>query len=201
MITVTGFASVNSGEAVRVSGKTGDGEKFGFLVPSEIFHESGISEGVLPDEVLDLLSDSDKKYRAFCAGRRLLEYGSNSAGQLEFKLIKKGHEKSAASYAAAKLCSLGLINEKSDVIFECDSLIRRGYGRMRIMSRLRAESYSEEALKEASSYLRNTDFSEEVSKVVKKKWGTIPSDPAARKKAVAALYRLGFTSDDIRSVL
>ncbi len=201
MITVTGFASVNSGEAVRVSGKTGDGEKFGFLVPSEIFHESGISAGVLPDEVLDILSDSDKKYRAFCAGRRLLEYGSNSAGQLEFKLIKKGHDKSAASYAAGKLCSLGLINEKSDVIFECDSLIRRGYGRIRITSRLRAESYSDEAMKEASEYLSGTDFSEVISKVVKKKWGTFPTAPDERKKAVAALYRLGFTSDDIRSVL
>jgi len=52
-----------------------------------------------------------------------------------------------------------------------------------------------------SEYLDTVDFSEICAAVIKKKWGSFPSDRAEAQKAAAALTRLGFTSTDIREAI
>ncbi|MBP5271283.1 MAG: regulatory protein RecX [Clostridia bacterium] len=151
----------------------------------------------------ELLSAADERYSALRAGRRLLEYASNTRLGLTNKLRKKGFSKASAEFAAARLCESGFINETEDVRRDVELLIRRGWGRKKIAARLSAKGYSQEAISEARRYLDGVDFTVLLRDVIRKKWGAegLPEDSEEREKAVGVLCRLGFSLNEISHVL
>ncbi len=190
------------GRAASRGGKEKDGsavylilaDDYVSLLPLERYNDKTLRE---------LLSEADEKYSALRAGRRLLEYASNTRLGLTGKLRKKGFSKASAEFAAGMLTDSGIINEKEDIKRDVELLLRRGWGRKRIISHLSGKGYSPESLSEARRCLDQVDFTERLRAVIRKKWGQegLPAAPDARKKAVGALCRLGYSLSEISHVL
>jgi SOS response regulatory protein OraA/RecX len=172
-----------------------------FMLLPEFYRELGLKKGPLGREAFMELAEADEKSRAFFAGERLLGYASNSSGQITYKLRRRGFSAAAAEFAGIRLAASGEIDERRDAVRMAERLAASGKGRIRIMGQLAARSYGPDAMAAASEYLGTVDFPEICAGVIKKKWGAFPEDPDARKKAVAALMRLGFSSEDIRGAV
>jgi len=143
----------------------------------------------------------DEKCRALRTARRLLEYSSNTSSGLVLKLRKRGYSKAAATFAVEVLCDGGEIDEERDVMRAAELSVKKGRGRMRVIPELKQKGYSDEALKTVYAYLDSVDFSEICATVIKKKYREFPQEPDERRKAVAALLRLGFSSTDIKKAI
>ena len=190
----------DGGSQIAVSCRSGRNLKR-YLLLAEDF--AGISGELVPGNPVDpgtaeLLSEFDGRCRALLRGRSLLEYRSNSRRGLSMKLRKKGFASSEAQFAAERLEAEGAIDEKRDVLRETERQIAAGRGRKRIVSALFAMGYGADAVGKANELLDSTDFSENCRRIIEKKWGSLPSEPDARRKAVSALFRLGFSAEDIK---
>ena len=104
---------------------------------------------------------------------------------------------SCAYYLAEK----GYLREDDAAIRRAEQGIRKGWGIRRIRDDLRAHGYSAEAVEEALGALDEVDTSSQCAQVIRKKYGSIPSDAAERRKMIAALLRQGYGMDEIRAAM
>lgn len=154
------------------------------------------------DEALEAeLKRLDEHCRALRQARRLLGYSSNTAAGLETKLRSRGYSREAALFAAQTVLGDGEVDETKDAIRSAELCVRKGRGRLRVAPELKQKGFGEEAIRAAMDSLSEVDFGEVCAEVIRKKWKVFPTDPAERKKAVAALARLGFTGNDIREAV
>ena len=157
--------------------------------------------GTLTCEQTDQLMEAGKLCAAIRRGMMLLQYGDCSARRLAYKLTAKGVEREAAEAATAYLAEKGYLREDDAAIRRAEQGIRKGWGIRRIRDDLRAHGYSAEAVEEALGALDEVDTSSQCAQVIRKKYGSIPSDAAERRKMIAALLRQGYGMDEIRAAM
>ncbi len=142
---------------------------------------------------------SDELLRAKQKGLAILGYSAYSARATKMKLMQKGFSEEIADAAVEYLAEKGYIDEKRDAIRLCESLIRKKYGRKRIISSLCAKGYGEEAVIAAEDFLDGVDFTELCREVIKIKFGQLPKDRAEMQKAIAKLVALGYNVGEIKA--
>ena len=76
--------------------------------------------------------------RAKQKGLLLLGYGAISAGAMKIKLMQKGFSEEISGAAVEYLEEKRYIDEVRDAVRLCESLIKKKYGRKRILSSVRA---------------------------------------------------------------
>ena len=132
-------------------------------------------------------------------GLLLLGYGALSAKATKVKLMQKGFSEEAAESAIEYLIEKKYIDEKRDAVRLSESLIKKKYGRRRILSAISAKGYGEDALASVEEFLESVDFVELCRDLIKIKFKQMPKDRAEMQKAIAKLVALGYNVSEIKS--
>ncbi len=155
-------------------------------------------KGSITEEQYDALEAAGEYCRALRAGENLLSYGANSRQMLARKLTTRGYSREVSANVAAHLSDIGLINEENDMQREVEKCLRKLWGARRIRSHLWSRGFDSEAISNLPSLMEEIDFAENCATLIRKKYGTLPTDPDERRRMTASLSRYGYTLTEIR---
>lgn len=156
-------------------------------------------------ELYDLISEGAEKTAALRSGAAVLSMGDKSKRELIKKLVMRGTKREYAEYAVDFLEKKGFLNEAAQAERTAQSLVRgKHYGKRRVASYLASHGYPAQAVSSAVCSVGDEEYHLALSYNIKKKFMFI-LDPECtadqKKKAVAALMRLGFSFDEIKNAL
>lgn len=154
--------------------------------------------GDISEEHAARLTDAGALCEAIRRGMAALQYGDRSARRLIHSLTAKGVTRERAEAAVAYLIRKGYIREEDAARHRAGCDLRKGWGPRRIREDLRAQGLESEAVEAAMEELSEVDFRENCARVIRKKYGKLPTDRGERQKMTAALIRLGYDSEHIR---
>lgn len=177
-----------------------DGE-YAVSVDAETFALSGLRPGAeLTDERLhELIRGSDAR-RAREKALSLLEHRAHSQKELTDK-VSRFTSREAAAEAVRRLAELGLVDDASYARQLASELFsRKGYAASRVRLELMRRGIGRELAGEAAEQCE-PDPAGAIRKIIAKKYARAPGDERSRRRAVAALQRLGYRWDDIRAAL
>lgn len=153
---------------------------------------------LLTTEQYELLLEADRRRAALNKGAELLSYGACSRRALEQKLRQRGYDAELAGQVAGELSQRGMIREQDDARAVVRVCLRSGYGRGRILAKLRQKGYGDEAIRAALDEVDEDSYIEGCMRMMSKKYGTIPAGAAEQQRMIAALARLGYSLSQIR---
>lgn len=177
-----------------------DGE-FAFSVDTECYLSCGMKPG---DAVTDgalhaLLRESDAR-RAERKAVRLLGFRAHSRGELEQKLART-FPREAAARAADRMAQLGLVDDGEYARTLARRLYeRKGFAEERVRRELQRRGVDRETAARAARQAR-PDPGESIRRVLAKKYARGLGDERGRRRAAAALQRMGYRWDEIRAAL
>lgn len=177
-----------------------DGE-YAVSVDAETFALSGLKPGSeLSDERLhELIRKSDAR-RAQEKALSLLENRAHSKKELTEKL-GRAVSREAAGEAARRLEELGLLDDESYARQLAPELFsRRGYSASRVRLELMRRGIGRE-LAEKITEEYEPDPAGAIRGIIEKKYAHVLGDEKGRRRAAAALQRLGYRWEDIKSAL
>ena len=180
-------------------GKKAQRVSFHLLV--EQYAELGVKTGEITPEYADTLLDAGKLCGAIRRGISLLGYGDQSARRLAYKLTAKGVDRDTAARAVAYLTERGYIREESTATLRARQGVGKGWGERRIREDLIAHGFTREAVEEAMENISDTDWEENCTEAIRKKYGEIPEDRGERQKLMAAMVRLGYDTDTVKEAM
>lgn len=122
--------------------------------------------------------------------------------QLYDKLLQKGAEEPAAESAVQRMQELGLLD---DAGYACraaaDMAHLKGYAPRRIRQELRRRGLEEEDIEAALMALQEESPQEHIAQLLLSRYSQLWEDEKIRRRAVAALQRMGYAYEDIRYVI
>ena len=199
MYKLTEILPAASGERLLLRLLSEDGEAVTVNISCKTYSELALKKGELSAHVAEkLLSEADFE-KAVIRGMNILGYGSNSARTLKTKLIQKGFSAPIVERAVLYLSHKGYLDESKDAARLCESMLKKCYGRRRILASLRAKGYGDEALTTAAELLDNVDFDAICAELIKSKLKELPKDRAEMQKAIAKLTALGYNVSEIKA--
>ncbi len=164
-------------------------------VVTDFFLHSGIE---LDDgryrEVLNASTLSLCKVRAM----RIINTRAMSRKEMRDKLVEKGESPDNAEFCADWLCDMGLINDRSYAGTVVRHYAAKGYGAGRIKQELRRHGVPNEYWDEALSEMPQQD--DKLERFIASRL-TDPSDRAQIQKISNALYRRGYSWEQIKHAL
>ena len=151
----------------------------------------------------------EEEYSALCAAAALartkeraaalLAYRAMSAGELIKKLCEKGESRENAEDAASWLAGLGVLNDEE----YAKSIVRhysaKGWGAGRIREELRRRYIPREYWQEALEELCGEE--ERIDRFIERRLSGRDAGPKEKKKISDALYRRGFSWEQIKSAM
>ena len=179
----------------------GKPQRFSFHLLVEQYAALGVQAGTVSEEQAHALLDAGRLCGAIRRGIAMLGYADQSARRLAYKLTAKGVDRETAAAAVAYLAAKGYIHEDSTAALRAEQGLRKGWGERRIREDLCAHGFSREAVEEAMESLSDVDWAEACAAVLRKRYGEIPAERSQRQKLIAAMMRLGFEAEDIRTAM
>ena len=173
-------------------------------IDTEIFVRSGLKPGdELTDEELHELIQASDARRAKEKALYLLEHRSHSKKELTDKIARTAASREAAQAAADRMEELGLLNDEAyarDLAREL--FTRRRFGRARVRQELRLKGIDNVLIDELLEDYNDADMAlENIRAVLTKKYSGWEEDEKIRRRAFAALQRLGYSYDLIRQAM
>ena len=171
---------------------------------AQVFLQSGLKPGdqVSDQELFALIQASDAR-RAQEKALYLLEYRNYSKRELTEKIARTAASREAAQAAAGRMEELGLIDDRrfgEDYARELFS--RRGYGARRAAQELRRKGLDQELVQElVEKYGSPEQSGENIRRVLEKKYPGWREDEKVRRRAFAALQRLGYSYQEVREAM
>ncbi|MBR6558440.1 MAG: regulatory protein RecX [Clostridia bacterium] len=176
------------------------GGEFSLLLSDEFYLDwySRAGDIITDDEYLFLEGEAEY-YSAFGVAVRLLDFGEMTAASLVRKLTQRGITRETAIRVSEKFTEMSLIDEerfaKRAVKYYLE---KKCLGRSRILSELYKKGFGREYINAAMEEISDEDVILACTKQLEKKFGgTLPKDPAERRRAVAAMTRLGFSPSEV----
>lgn len=177
-----------------------DGE-FALKLDTEVLlaHRFDVGREISDDDLHACVTDSDTK-RCKDKAMWLISYRDHSRRELLDKL-KKDYPEPVAEAAVSRMEELGLVNDDSYArryaadLIHLKHLSERGV-RQKLYEKGIDRDLTDEILEEAE-----IDEEEQIRTVIEKKYARDLGDEKVRRRAVAALQRLGFGYGSIKSVL
>ena len=202
-ISVTAL-SVHGTDEIAVSVEISNGEhiqKERLVISSAQCADLAIKYGDIDEQQYDAILFASQIHTAVRQGLSILSYGICSENALVRKLISRGNSREIAEIATEELKENGYIDQDEDAAREAERGAVKLWGKIRITASLREKGYSDDSIRYALTYLRasGVDYIENCATLIRRRWGEIPSDPAERRKMVAAVMRYGYTTDEIRA--
>ena len=177
------------------------GEAVTVNISCKVFSELSLKKGDLDDATAEKLLLAETYEKAVLKGLSILGYGQNSAKRMRAKLMEKGFSRETAEKATEYLLEKGYIDEKSDAIRLCESMIKKKYGKKRILSAICAKGYGDGAFAAATEFLSEVDFVPICAEVIKSKFKDAPKDRTELQKAIAKLVALGYNVGEIKAAI
>lgn len=171
---------------------------------AQVFLQSGLKPGdqVSDQELFELIQVSDAR-RAQEKALYLLEYRNYSKRELTEKIARTAASREAAQAAAGRMEELGLIDDRrfgEDYAKELFS--RKGYGARRVAQELRRKGLDQELVQELVEKYGGPEQSEKnIRRVLEKKYPGWQEDEKVRRRAFAALQRLGYSYQEVREAM
>lgn len=171
---------------------------------TQVFLQSGLKPGdqVSDQELFELIQASDAR-RAQEKALYLLEYRNYSKRELTEKIARTAASREAAQAAAGRMEELGLIDDRrfgEDYARELFS--RKGYGARRAAQELRRKGLDQELVQElVEKYGSPEQSGENIRRVLEKKYPSWREDEKVRRRAFAALQRLGYSYQEVREAM
>ena len=154
----------------------------------------------ISDEDLHQLLQESEARRAKEKALYLLEYRSHSKKELADK-ISRTTSREAAEAAVDKMEELGLVNDEDYGRQMAEYLLqKKGYGLRRARQELLQKGIDRELIEELLEELA-PDPEEKLREIVERKYQNQLDDEKGYRRTVAALQRLGYGWEDIKTVL
>ncbi|MBR4961995.1 MAG: regulatory protein RecX [Clostridia bacterium] len=203
-----GLVISDSDVFVTIGNGEGDSEEF-VLSPNRwkklasAYRIGDVEEPVPVDaRFYDEVSHAAGATRAVRDGAKLLSAGPKSRRELIHKLCDRGASRECAEEAADFLTRKGYLNEAGQAEALARSLLRRNrYGKLRIRAYLGSHGYTAAAVNTALGEISPPEWREALGEVIRRKYTPWPTEPNERRKAYAALARLGYTTEEVRSII
>ncbi len=200
-ITVQGLQARNEGSevAVRLLIENGEHREHKTVtLTMEQYYTLKPRKGLITEEQYDTLESAGEYCRALRAGENLLAYGANSRQLLARKLTQRGYSREVSANVAEYLSDMGLINEENDMRREVEKCLSKLWGARRIQSHLWGRGFASESFSDLPALLEEIDFAANCATLIRKKYGTLPTEPDERRRMTASLTRYGYTLGEIR---
>ena len=152
-------------------------------------------------ESVSASEEEDPLKRAIQKGLDILTRGDLSARRLAEKLMEKGYDRDTALHATRYLLEKGDLRERETACRFAEQGMRKGWGPRRISEDLRAKGFAPKALQSALDSLEDVDWVKACLLVMTKRYGAPPEDAHGRQKLTAALFRLGYDPETVRSAM
>lgn len=196
-MVLTGFETTKQGNIALFF----DGE-FYASVPPELFASARLSVGDEADEqaLSELIAEGTLK-KAKDRALTLLSYKEYTSKQLQERLERK-YEADVAAQATKRMEELGLVNDADYAMrFVRDLSERKKYGALRIRQELRRRGIADELAEQAMRQLEDADPCDQLCEILLRKYPRAAEEETYRRRAFAAMQRLGYRSDDIRTAM
>lgn len=200
-IEITSLRARSDGAEMEITVVIGDGaarDVRKFVILTEQYCSLKPAKGPVTEAQFEALEAASRLCGALRAGQNALSYGSASVLHLTRKIMRHGFTKEEAAAAAERLRDMGLIDEEDDLAREVEKCLRKLWGPRRIGSHLWSKGFSRATLEALPALLAEVDFAANCAALIRKQYGSLPTDPAARQKLYAALARYGYSPDQIR---
>ena len=170
-------------------------------IDREVFIRSRLSLGdeISDEELHRLILDSDNR-RATEKALYLLEYRDHTSKELREKIARTAASREAAEAAVEKMEELGLVNDDdygrryARELFE-----HKRFGPMRARQELRQKGIRPELIDELLSEYEDPEaFSMRIGEILEKKYSGWQEDEKIKRRAYAALQRMGYSYEHIR---
>ncbi|MBQ9080194.1 MAG: RecX family transcriptional regulator [Clostridia bacterium] len=193
----------SGGVSIRVRITNGEQKESRSVVLSELdWARMALKVGAeLGEEQYDELESAAEYYEAMRRGTELLSYGANSRAVLVTKLRRRGYDRETAERVAAQLYERGYINESADAEGIVRACLSRGYGKKRIIMKLRERGYENAVICEVLDSFENVDFTANCAEMIRKKYKKLPEERAELDKLIAAMVRYGYSYGEIKGAL
>ena len=152
----------------------------------------------LDPEALEQLALQSGRARAREKALQYVSQRQMSARELGRKLREKGFDEETADYCVAWITERGLLNEESYAAAIVRHYAAKGYGAGRIRQELMRRGLERELWEEALAAL--PEDTAKLDRFIAQRLKD-PDDRDAVRKLSAALFRRGFSSEEIRSAL
>ncbi len=170
-------------------------------VDTETFLLAGWKPGreVTDEELRELLEASDAR-RAREKALYLLEHRSHSKKELTEKIARTAASREAAKAAADRLEELGLLNDADYADRLARELFtRKKFGARRVAQELRLKGIDPLIVQDLLARYADEDAAlENLREVLSRRYPAWQEDEKVRRRAFAALQRLGYSTDQIR---
>ena len=153
----------------------------------------------LDDEQLHVLLQKSDAARAKEKALYLLEHRPHAKRELERKLSRTVSE-DAARAAAGRMEELGLVDDEDYARRLAQELARKGYAAPRAAQELARRGVDRDLARSAAQEAVS-DPGEALRALIARKYARRLGDEKGRRQTVAALQRLGYRWDEIRSAL
>lgn len=188
------------GEGVDFIFRPDGGGDITLTLPDELYLEwQGRVGERISDEDFSYLEGESEIFAAVLRGIDLLDFGDATVMSMTRKLRTKGFSQTAARRAAEILAERGLINELRFARRALRYYLeKKNYGRSRIISEMYAKGFSREVVDEVVDEVPREAFITACRAMIARKYGgSLPKEPDAYRRAVAALFRYGFGRGEI----
>lgn len=173
-------------------------------IDTEVFLRAKLKPGdELTDEALRELLEASNARRAQEKALYLLEHRNHSKKELRDKLVRAQIDKDAARAAAERMEELGLVDDDRFARDYARELFeRKRYGAARVRQELRLKGIDSGLIDELVAEYGGEDAAlENIRSVLEKKYAHWQEDEKVKRRAFAALQRLGFSYELIRRAL
>lgn len=130
--------------------------------------------------------------------QRFLGHSERSSGQLRKKVTSMGYPVSIAETTVNWAIEYGFVDDSRFCALFISS---RTMGRIRLKTELSSRDVPEAVIEKALSAFSEKESTEELIKQVKRRYGHIEDYETARRRASGWLFRRGFSSEIVHSVL
>jgi regulatory protein len=152
----------------------------------------------LDEEELETLKTASVRALARERAIEMLSRRSMSRAEMVKKLIEKGEDEDTAEYCADWLLEHSLIDDESYAAAVARHYAAKGYGAGRVRAELGRRGISRELWEDALSSMPEND--DKIDRFISARL-TDPDDRDAVRKISQALFRRGYSWDEIRSAL
>ncbi len=152
----------------------------------------------LDEEELETLKTASVRALARERAIEMLSRRSMSRAEMVKKLIEKGEDEDTAEYCADWLVEHSLIDDESYAAAVARHYAAKGYGAGRVRAELGRRGISRELWEDALSSMPEND--DKIDRFISARL-TDPDDRDAVRKISQALFRRGYSWDEIRSAL
>ncbi len=169
-------------------------------VMTEDLIATGLEENMpIDEETYAILAAGCETYEAAARGINLLGYSDKSKRAMALALHRKGFDKDISVRAADVLEEYGYIDEVRQIERRAEVMIRKKYGKSRIMSDLHVKGYDLSRVDEwvSGESFQSIDFGALCADYVRERGG-FPSEYPEKRRFVTSLYRMGYGAAEIK---